>query len=45
MLIYFMKGSLPWKNSLANDPKSKKREIKKVMEKTTLTDLCEGLPK
>ena len=37
MMVYFLKGSLPWQGMVINDPK-KKYDIK-------LEDLCAGLPK
>ena len=38
MLIYFLKGSLPWEN------KTNKEDIKKIRSQTHINTLCEGLP-
>lgn len=44
VLIYFLKGGLPWQNLRAN---SKKERYEKIMEKKLVTPievLCRGLP-
>jgi hypothetical protein len=45
MLIYFLKGKLPWSDLPGENIKEKKRNIRKCMEETTLSKLCEGMPK
>lgn len=45
VLIYFMKGSLPWQSMKGQ---GKKEKYQKIMEKKLtiqLSTLCEGLPK
>lgn len=44
MLIYFMKGNLPWQGLKAETRFEKYRKIKEVKEETTIYTLCEGLP-
>ena len=46
MLIYFLKGSLPWDSPESNlTPKLMRKEILKKMEEVSLEELCFGLPK
>ena len=45
MMIYLMKGSLPWQGMVNSNPKKKYDTIKKIKIEKKLTDLCEGLPK
>ena len=45
MMIYLMKGHLPWQGQVNSNPKKKYDTIKKLKLETKLTDLCEGLPK
>ena len=45
MMIFLMKGSLPWQGRVNSNPKKKYDTIKKIKIETKLTDLCEGLPK
>jgi len=46
MMIYFLKGHLPWQGMIDNDhPKKKYDRIKKIKIETKLTDLCANLPK
>jgi casein kinase I family protein HRR25 len=45
VLIYFLKGSLPWQSMKGQ---AKKEKYDKIMEKKLtieLSQLCEGLPK
>jgi casein kinase 1/casein kinase 1 epsilon len=44
LMMYFLKGSLPWQNMRAND---KKEKYKKIMDKkieTSVETLCKGFP-
>lgn len=44
LLIYFLKGSLPWQGVRASN---KKNKYEKIMEKklaTSVEDLCYGIP-
>ena len=45
MMVYLMKGSLPWQGKVNSNPKKKYDTIKKIKIERKLTDLCEGLPK
>jgi hypothetical protein len=46
MLIYFLKGTLPWHNPESDlSPKETRKEIRKKMATTTLEELCFGIPK
>jgi casein kinase 1 len=46
MMIYFLKGSLPWQGMVNNnDTKKKYDRIKDLKIKFKLADLCHGLPK
>ena len=46
MLIYFMKGKLPWDEPDSEaSPKQRKKEILRVMQETSVEELCAGLPK
>jgi len=45
MMVYFLKGSLPWQGMVINDPKKKYDKIKKLKYDIKLEKLCEGLPK
>lgn len=44
VLIYFMRGSLPWQGVKVQDKKEKYETIKKRKLETPLTELCEGMP-
>jgi len=44
VLIYFLKGSLPWQGMQAETPQIKYRMIRDIKVKTTVSDLCSGLP-
>ena len=45
MMVYLMKGHLPWQGMVNSNPKKKYDRIKKIKLETKLTDLCAGLPK
>lgn len=44
VILYFMKGSLPWQNLPGNNKEEKYRNIKKRKLEISLDKLCEGLP-
>lgn len=44
VLIYFLKGKLPWQGLQAKTKKEKYKKIKDIKKETTLEDLCETLP-
>ena len=44
VLIYFLKGSLPWMNLRAKNIKEKYEKIKEKKIMTKLEELCKGLP-
>merc|ERR1719436_1098732 len=44
MLIYFLRGSLPWSGLEAKSKQEKYRKIKEKKESTELSDLCAGFP-
>lgn len=44
MLIYFMKGKLPWQGLKAENKFEKYALIKEVKQNTTIYSLCDGLP-
>ena len=44
MMVYLLKGRLPWQGMINSNPKKKYDRIKKVKIETKLTSLCEGLP-
>jgi len=45
ILIYFVKGSLPWQNLPAKNKEEKYEKILDIKRKTTIEDLCKDLPK
>ena len=45
MMIYLMKGNLPWQGMVNSNPKKKYDKIKKLKIEVKLQDLCSGLPK
>ena len=45
MMIYFMKGHLPWQGMVSSNPNKKYDKIKKLKMKIKLEELCAGLPK
>lgn len=44
MLVYFLKGSLPWQGLVANTKKQKYQKIWKVKARTPISKLCADLP-
>jgi len=44
MLIYFLRGSLPWSGLEARNKQEKYKKIKEKKESTLLSKLCEGYP-
>lgn len=44
MLLYFLRGSLPWSGLEAKSKQEKYRKIKEKKETTRLSDLCAGFP-
>jgi serine/threonine protein kinase len=44
ILVYFMKGNLPWQGLKAKNMKEKYEKIKEKKISTSLDDLCKGLP-
>ncbi|KAL9022929.1 MAG: hypothetical protein Q9196_007468, partial [Gyalolechia fulgens] len=44
MLLYFLRGSLPWQGLTAADQTQKEELILKEKETINIEDLCEGLP-
>ena len=44
MLLYFLKGCLPWQGMVLKDPKKKYDKIKQLKYQINLEDLCAGQP-
>ena len=44
MLVYFLKGCLPWQGLHASNKKQKYSKILSVKQKTSVDTLCKGLP-
>lgn len=44
MLVYFLKGNLPWQGMRISDKAERNRQIHKKKRMTRLQDLCENLP-
>merc|ERR1712151_481606 len=44
MLMYFLRGSLPWSGLEARDQEEKYRKIMKKKEEFPLKELCQGFP-
>lgn len=44
MLLYFLKGSLPWQGLPGKSKNDKYNNIKKKKMETTLEELCKGYP-
>ena len=44
MLLYFVKGSLPWQGLPGRNKDEKYENIKKKKLETRLEDLCKGVP-
>lgn len=45
MIIYFLKGSLPWQGLKAKSTKEKYEKIKEMKCKTSIVELCKNLPR
>ena len=45
VLIYFIKGELPWQGLTANNKEEKYRKILRMKNKITAKELCKGIPK
>merc|ERR1712217_945989 len=45
MLIYFLRGSLPWSGLEAKTQEEKYRKIREKKEEVPLEELCKGFPK
>ena len=45
VLIYFLRGNLPWQSIYAQKKQDRINKVGDVKERTTIADLCEGLPK
>ena len=45
VLIYFIKGELPWQGMPANNKEEKYRKILRMKNKITAKGLCKGIPK
>ena len=45
VLIYFIKGELPWQDLTANNKEEKYRKILRMKNKITAKELCKGIPK
>lgn len=44
MLVYFLKGSLPWMNAPGKDTNERYQKIGEIKQATTVETLCYGLP-
>lgn len=44
VMLYFLKGSLPWLGLDAESPEALEAAIKKKWTETTIDELCEGQP-
>lgn len=44
MLIYFLRGSLPWQGLKATDKKEKEELVLEMKQRMKAGDLCKGLP-
>ena len=45
MMVYLMKGRLPWQGKVNSNPKKRYDEIKKMKVNIKLSELCQDLPK
>jgi hypothetical protein len=44
MLIYFLKGKLPWQGVKEENKREKRKRVHRIKEQTSIKSLCEGLP-
>lgn len=44
IMVYFLKGSLPWQNVRESDRKQRKEKILEIKLSTPISELCDGLP-
>lgn len=44
ILVYFMQGGLPWQGQQGKDKAEKYNQIRDMKVKTSLKELCKGLP-
>jgi len=44
MLIYFLRGRLPWQGLRVTKPNERERRIGQCKERTTAEELCRGFP-
>lgn len=44
LLVYFLKGKLPWQGVQGRDKKKRKKRIGRMKAKTSHHELCDGLP-
>ena len=44
VMIYLLKGKLPWQGLQARDQKQKMRKVLQAKKNTSIEELCEGLP-
>mmetsp|Transcript_27770 Transcript_27770/g.48469 ORF Transcript_27770/g.48469 Transcript_27770/m.48469 type:complete len:388 (+) Transcript_27770:85-1248(+) len=44
LLIYFLRGSLPWSGLVANTNEEKCRKVREKKEQVPISDLCKGYP-
>ena len=44
MLVYFLRGSLPWQGLKASKGESRTKLVKEMKIKMLAGELCEGLP-
>jgi hypothetical protein len=44
MIIYLLKGHLPWQGKKGMNKKTKKDEVYEMKKEITMKELCSGLP-